>query len=541
MDNKEKGKKMSKELKKNDEEPEDDKSDEKTEDTLQSDDLPQERIGKPVVVKADAYKTIILYASRYANQAIKPEEWKEIYGVLIGSTTEELVIVEHAEALTFGHATDVQLDARHYGFIEGIENKLYQEGEGRYIVGWFHSHPGLNLFFSYIDILNQLGFQQNNPDFCGLVFDHTLLGKKKQEKIGDNLLTKYDTGFEIYRLKDINMDINSPDYDNNYHKIDYIVDGLNKFFFANVLSELSILVTEGKPLQTAYGEKAEPNINNSVHSELNYDKDENIPSLFPDLDEGPNPEFLTKIPMNDEIAFNVNEFSYGEEKVKKHQKEIKIKEQAEQLIYEGNQAFKNRDAFSGIDKYRSGIGKYRQLKDFERVLDLLRIVSQQCISNEHLIFAEEFANNLYMLAKDHGKIFYLGVANYILGYLLLKKRENNFLEDGLNKIQDAAINFEREGDFAGAGMCFNKIGTIYHSRLNKIENACLFYRAAIENYNKAIIKIHPLRTSFWTKQNVLIQKIVELRDIINDLIPNLSNSELKNKIINDLKNLNYNF
>ncbi|KKK87414.1 hypothetical protein LCGC14_2753510, partial [marine sediment metagenome] len=96
---------MSKELKKNDEEPKDDKSNEKIEDTLQSDDLPQKRIGKPVVVKADAYKTIILYASRYANQAIKPEEWKEIYGVLIGSTTEELVIVEHAEALTFGHAT----------------------------------------------------------------------------------------------------------------------------------------------------------------------------------------------------------------------------------------------------------------------------------------------------------------------------------------------------------------------------------------------------------------------------------------------------
>ncbi len=530
---------MSKELKKSDEESKDDKSDHKIDDSEQSDDLSQVRLGKPVVVKADAYKTIILYASRYANQAIKPEDWKEIYGVLIGSTTKELVIVEHAEALTFGHATDVQLDERHYGFIEGIENKLYQEGGGRFIVGWFHSHPGLNLFFSYIDIINQLGFQQNNPDFCGLVFDHTLLGKKKQEKIGDNLLTKYDTGFEIYRLKDINMDINAPDYDNNYHKIDYIVDGLNKYFFANVLSELSVLVTEGKPLQSAYGEKIEPNKNNSVHPGLNSNKDDNIPSLFSDLEEGPNPEFLTKIPMNDEIAFNVNEFSYSEEILKKEQKEINTKEEAEQLIYEGNQAFKNRDAFSGIEKYRNGIGKYRQLKDFERVFDLLRIVSQQCISNEHLIFAEEFANTLYTLAMDHDQVFYLGIANYILGYLLLKKGENNVLEDGLNKIQDAAINFEKVGDYAGAGMCFNKIGTIYHSRLNKLDNACLFYRAAIENYNKAILKIHPLRTM--VNNFELKNKIVELRDIINDLIPNLKNGELKNRIITDLKDLNYNF
>jgi len=539
MDWKEKGKKMSKESKKIDGESKDNKSDHKIDETAQSDDLPQKRIGKPIVVKADAYKTIILYASRYANQAIKPEEWKEIYGVLIGSTTEELVMVEQAEALTFGHATDVQLDERHYGFIEGIENKLYQEGEGRFIVGWFHSHPGLNLFFSYIDIINQLGFQQNNPDFCGLVFDHTLLGKKKQEKIGDNLLTKYDTGFEIYRLNDTNLDINAPDYDNNYHKIDYIVDGLNKYFFANVLSELSVLVTEGKPLQSAYGEKVKPHKNNPVHPGLNNNKGDNIPSLFQDLEEGPNPEFLTKIPMNDEIAFDVNEFSYNEEKIKKKQKEIKIKEEAEQLIYEGNQAFKNRDAFSGIEKYRNGIGKYRQLKDFERVLDLLRIVSQQCISNEHLIFAEEFANTLYTLAQDHDQVFYMGIANYILGYLLLKKGENDFLEDGLNKIQDAAINFEKVGDFAGAGMCFNKIGTIYHSRLNKIDNSCLFYRAAIENYNKAILKIHPLRTM--VNNSELKNKIVELRDIVNDLIPNLSNSELKNKIINDLKNLNYNF
>ena len=90
-------------------------------------------------------------------------------------------------------------------------------------------------------------------------------------------------------------------------------------------------------------------------------------------------------------------------------------------------------------------------------------------------------------------------------------------------------------------MCFNKIGTIFHARLNKIENACLFYRAAIENYNKAIIKAHPLRTSFLNKPELLIQKIVELRDIVNDLIPKLSNSELKNKIITNLKNLNYNF
>jgi len=490
-----------------------------------------EKISKPVVIRADAYKTIILYTSRFANKSIPPAEWKEIYGLLIGKSDEELVYVERAEALTFGHATDVQLDERHYGFIEEIQEKLDKEGKGYYMVGWFHSHPGLNLFFSYIDLINQLGFQQNNNDFCGLVFDHTLLGKKNEEMIkvedgSEYPMTKYDTGFEIYKITDVSMNINDPGFDNNYHKIDYVVDGLNKYFFANVLSELSALVTEGKPLQSAYREEFSQEKKVQAPSEPNDIKTKN---------------FLTEIPMAEDITFGVDDFFYGEIDGKKKQKEIKLKETTEQLIYEGNQAFENKDSFTGIEKFREGIEKYRENKDFERVLELLRIVTQKCISNEHLIFAGEFSDDLYKLAKKQNHRFYLGVAYYIRGYLLLKKGDNEVLEDALNKIQDAAINFEKEGDFAGAGMCFNKIGSIYQSRLNKLENACLFYRAAIENFNKALLKMHPLRTDFWNKPDLLIQKIVELKDIVEELLPNLENIELKNKISKDIKNLNFNF
>jgi len=149
--------------------------------------------------------------------------------------------------------------------------------------------------------------------------------------------------------------------------------------------------------------------------------------------------------------------------------------------------------------------------------------------------------NYLALLKNKNHLFYLGVSHYIKGYLLLKKGDNDVLESALKKIQEAAINFEKEGDYAGAGMCFNKIGSIYQSRLNKLENACLFYRAAIENFNKALLKMHPLRTDFWNKPNLIIQKIVELRDIVEELLPNLENIELKNKIENDLKSLNYNF
>ncbi|MHA2391714.1 MAG: hypothetical protein ACXAEX_07075 [Promethearchaeota archaeon] len=488
----------------------------------------EEKIGKPVVIKAEAYKTIILYASRYANRSIPPENWKEIYGVLIGYTDNDLVHVLGAEALTFGHDTDVVLDKRHYAFISEIDDKLYSEEKGHYVVGWFHSHPGLGLFFSDIDLRNQVFFQ-THEDGIGLVFDHTLLGRKTQEKAADSefIITKYETGFEIYRITDIAMDINAPEYSTNYHKVDYVVDGLNKYFFANVLSELSALVTEGKPLQTAYGE------------EVSLDKEQKqTPS---NLKTESSDNILTEIPMDEDIAFNIEDFSEGDISLEKRKKHIQIKEEAEQLIYEGNQAFNDKDAFTGIEKFRQGIDKYQKLGDLDRVMDLLRTVSQKCVTNNHLVFAKEFANDLFKLAKKNKNYFYIGVSNYIFGYLLLKKDEEDTLEEGLNKIQDAAVDFESVGDFAGAGMCFNKIGSIYQSKLNKLDNACLFYRAAIEDYNNAIVKMHPLRTSFWNKPELLVQKIIELRDITEALLPNLENVKLKKKITEDLGNIQYNF
>jgi proteasome lid subunit RPN8/RPN11 len=509
-----------------------DKRENESED-LQEDER-KNQTGKPVLIRAEAYKTIILYASRYANRSIAPENWKEIYGILIGHSDDDLVYIERAEALTFGHATDVQLDERHYAFIADIQEKLDEEKKGYYMIGWFHSHPGLGLFFSYIDLINQLGFQAKNDDFCGLVFDHTLLGKKKHEKVegSDYTITKYETGFEIYRISDVNMDTNDAEYDNNYHRVDYIIDGLNKYFFANVLSELSALVSEGKPLQSAYGEDSVKENTSSDHMT------EKVSPFDSNIGSSSNESFLTEIPMEEDIAFNIDDFSH---KAEKKNKEIKIKENAEQLIYEGNQAFNNKDAFTGIEKFRQGINQYKEIKDFKKVMDLLRTVSQKCIANDHLIFAGEFAEDLIKLSKKFKNLFYKGVANYILGYILLKKGENDVLEEGLNKIQEAAVAFENEGDYTGAGMCFNKIGNIYHSRLNILENACLFYRAAIENYNKAILKIHPLRTSFWNKPELLIQKIIELRDIVDELVPNLENSEIKNRIIKDLRNIRYNF
>ena len=502
----------------------DDRDNEERKQTTQEN-VSEIKIGKPVVLKAEAYKTIILYASRYANQAIPSEDWKEIYGLLIGYYDGEILYVERAIPMTYGHDTDVEFSETDYGDVEKIHEELDKEGKGYFIIGWFHSHPGLTLFFSYIDLINQLGFQGKFNDAIGLVFDHTLLGKKREEKIDNNILTKYDTGFEIYRLTDVTIDSNSVEFETNYHKIDYIVEGLNKFFFANVLAELSSLASAGKPLQEAFKEK--------YKLESNY---KDINDVFEDSNIELSDDNLLDIPLSEEIKFNVDDIFY--ETIIDSDR---IKEAAEKIIYEGNQAFKNKDPFTGIEKYRQGIDKYKEISDMNRVMDLLRKVSRFCISNNHLVLAREFAEELFRVAENNNQTFYKGIANYIIGYIVVKEEELDAIEFGLKKIEEAAVEFIKVKDFAGAGLAFFKIAFYYEKKIKSIGQACLFYREAIENYNNSLVHSHPLRITPWSKPEVLIEKIVELRDIVEVLLPDIENSEIKTKVVNDLKGIHYNF
>ena len=483
------------------------------------------KVGKPVILKAEAYKTIILYASRYANQAIPSENWKEIYGLLIGYRDDDFLYVERAIPMTVGHDTDVEFSETDYGDIEKINEELDREGKGYFFVGWFHSHPGLTLFFSYIDLINQLGFQGKFDDAIGLVFDHTLLGKKKEEKIDKNILTKYDTGFEIYRLTDVMMDVNSVEFETNYHKVDYVVEGLNKFFFANVLAELSSLVSAGKPLQQTFKEE--------YQLDSNY---KNPDDVFDDQNSNINNANLVEIPLSEDIQFNVTNISY-----QTSVSDISLKEAAEQIIYSGNKAFKNKNPFTGIENYRQGIEKYKEIGDINRVMDLLRKVSRFCISNNHLVLARDFAEELFKFAENNDNTFYKGIANYIIGYVVVKEGGQEVLEFGLKKIEEAAVEFFKVKDFAGAGMAFSRIGLIYEKKIKNIGQACLFYREALENYNNGLNYSHPLRITPWSKPEVLVEKIIELRDMMDVLLPDIEDSEIKTKIVNDLKGIHYNF
>ncbi|MHA1459339.1 MAG: hypothetical protein ACTSQR_06725, partial [Promethearchaeota archaeon] len=217
------------------------------------------------------------------------------------------------------------------------------------------------------------------------------------------------------------------------------------------------------------------------------------------------------------------------------------KESAEQLIYQGNQAFKNKDPFTGIENYRQGIEKYKKINDINRVMDLLRKVTRFCIANNHSVYARKFANELLIVAEKNNQTFYKGIANYIIGHIVVKEEKLDDIEFGLKKIEEAAVEFIKVKDFAGAGLAFFKIGFNYEKKIKNIGQACLFYREAIENYNNSLIYSHPLRITPWSKPEVLVEKIIELREIIEVLLPDIENTEIKTKVVNDMKGIRYNF
>ena len=52
-----------------------------------------------------------------------------------------------------------------------VAEKLQQEGGREYIVGWYHSHPGLGVFMSGTDIETQTAYQQLFPEAVAFVID----------------------------------------------------------------------------------------------------------------------------------------------------------------------------------------------------------------------------------------------------------------------------------------------------------------------------------------------------------------------------------
>ncbi|MFX0075617.1 MAG: Mov34/MPN/PAD-1 family protein [Candidatus Hermodarchaeota archaeon] len=132
----------------------------------------------PIYISYNAYRRIVGYAMRYGNDDIPQKNWREVYGILVGSIKDNKeVIVKDAIPVMAGGRAYVEYKSKHYvdtaQFNTAIYERAIQDNKEDFFVGWWHTHPGMGFIFSPRDIETQLFYQGVNPYAIALVFDHT--------------------------------------------------------------------------------------------------------------------------------------------------------------------------------------------------------------------------------------------------------------------------------------------------------------------------------------------------------------------------------
>ncbi|MFX1294372.1 MAG: Mov34/MPN/PAD-1 family protein [Promethearchaeota archaeon] len=183
----------------------------------------------------EAYKQIVLHATRFANIKIPMNAWKEVYGFLVGTIENNKVLVDIAVPMAHGSSVEVEFSEDHY--VKSVQIDSWAAKRNMFIVGWYHSHPGLGLFLSSTDIINQLGYQGPNPSAVALVFDHTKIKEPGHP------------GFAVFKL-------NNPDLgpQSDFHAIHWEIEKVNRAKYIKSLYEFSERNILKQPLVLEYGE-----------------------------------------------------------------------------------------------------------------------------------------------------------------------------------------------------------------------------------------------------------------------------------------------
>jgi len=215
---------------------------------------------KNVVIKAKALKKIILYAKRYANDAIPRNSWKEVYGFLIGRNAGNVVFVDDAVAMVAGDVTEVHFTEQHYANTYKLNDEISAKNDGTFLCGWWHTHPFPDdkdsLFLSDVDIKNHLFFQSVNPLAIALVHDPSKISSA-DIPLGTKVFRLRRTDFtdDDFIAMGNNADLFSGKNNDYYHEIPFSIPAITAQFFTRSLLELYEKVLAGEPPELAYEEE----------------------------------------------------------------------------------------------------------------------------------------------------------------------------------------------------------------------------------------------------------------------------------------------
>lgn len=194
-----------------------------------------------VIFSGETFRDMILFSGRFANQSIPESEWKEVYGFLVGKIIDrdnaKYIYVQKLIPMVHGTRTEVYFSEQDYAISEPIMEELLKLD--LFVCGWYHTHPGLDLFLSDTDLYNQLGFQSVFNDAIAVVFDFTKISEK-------------NNGLKVYRLDDVEQGVAS-----TYHEVPYEIEkkeDSSRTIFARSLIDIASSYMGNQPLIKEAGE-----------------------------------------------------------------------------------------------------------------------------------------------------------------------------------------------------------------------------------------------------------------------------------------------
>ncbi len=219
-----------------------------------------------VILEPEAYTKALLHVLRFASNSTPQDAWVEVYGWLIGKLEENNEIVHVFDAIPIHHGKDVEVvwDADTYVRASEFDEKLFERAQedpnmkGMFVVGWYHSHPGMDFFLSSTDVNNHLGFQGTNPKSIAIVFDHTKATPYKH------------LGFKIFKLDD-------PGVTEKFHEVSFAKSMFTKDVL-DVVYILQSILERAQSNQLLYPEIGE---RPTIFSHLL------LPQMTPELDRTP--------------------------------------------------------------------------------------------------------------------------------------------------------------------------------------------------------------------------------------------------------------
>ncbi|MHA1233489.1 MAG: Mov34/MPN/PAD-1 family protein [Promethearchaeota archaeon] len=199
----------------------------------------------PVYLSYNAYKRIVGYAMRYGSDDLPQKNWREVYGILVGSIKENKeVVIKDAIPVMVGDRAYVEYKSKHYvdtaQFNTAIYERAIQDDKEDFFVGWWHTHPGIGFIFSPRDIETQLFYQGVNPYAIALVFDHCQKESKSYYLgIAGIRLKNPDRGMFATYSNSIELKFERP-VEKMVKNVDKIVKEINKNM-KGVLSEIKYI------------------------------------------------------------------------------------------------------------------------------------------------------------------------------------------------------------------------------------------------------------------------------------------------------------